>query len=74
LSLLPADLGRKIAAVKSLLGIFLSVVVAGDEGAALADEKIEVGPFARLQHVVEVQLPVAAIERRRRALSTFLFA
>src|SRR2546426_8858467 len=41
------------------------MIVARHEGAALADEKIEVGAFARLQHVIEVQLPVAALERRR---------
>src|SRR5688572_33329643 len=45
-----------------------SVVVARDEGAALADEEIEVGALVRLQHVVEIQLPVAAIQRRGRRL------
>src|SRR5918992_810158 len=47
---------------------FLSVVVAWHEGAAFADEEVEVGALVRLQHVVEVQLPVATLERRGRWL------
>src|SRR5438874_11229810 len=39
------------------------VVVARDEGAALADEKVEIGAVARLQHVIDVELPVTALER-----------
>src|SRR3989475_225184 len=40
------------------------VVVARHEGAALAHEKVEVRALVRLQHVIEVQAPVAARERR----------
>src|SRR5712691_11367318 len=40
------------------------VVVARHEGAALAHEKVEIRAFVRLQHVIEVQAPVAARERR----------
>src|SRR5437764_14158711 len=40
-----------------------SVIVARDEGAALADEKVEIGAVARLQHVIDVELPVTALER-----------
>src|SRR5882762_10674446 len=40
------------------------VVVARHEGAALAGEEVEVRAFVRLQHVIEIQAPVAARERR----------
>src|ERR1043165_1733412 len=40
-----------------------SVVVTGHERAALADEEVEVGALVGLQHVVEVQAPVAAWQR-----------
>src|SRR2546426_11223170 len=40
------------------------VVVARHEGAALAHEKVEVRALVRLQHMIEVQAPVAALKRR----------
>src|SRR5882762_6870562 len=40
------------------------VVVARHEGAALAHEKVEIGAFVRLQHVIEIEAPVAACQRR----------
>src|SRR5712691_5853355 len=40
------------------------VVVARHEVAALSREEIEVRAFVRLQHVIEIQAPVAARERR----------
>src|SRR6185369_703277 len=40
-----------------------SVVVARHECAALADEEVEVGTLVRLQDVVMVKAPVAALER-----------
>src|SRR5437773_2689836 len=40
------------------------VVVARHEVAALPREEIEVGALVRLQHVIEIQAPVAALERR----------
>src|SRR5467141_266456 len=47
------------------------VVVARHEGAALAGEEVEVRAFVRLQHVIEVQAPVAALEGRLRRLPFF---
>src|SRR5206468_9914361 len=40
------------------------VVVARHEGAALAHEKVEIRALVRLQHVIEIQAPVAARRRR----------
>src|SRR5437879_5000990 len=40
------------------------VVVARHEGAALAGEKVEVCAFVRLQHVIEIEAPVPARQRR----------
>src|SRR5439155_14229661 len=51
-----------------------SVVITRDEGAALADQEVEVGAVVGLQHVVEVKAPVAARERRRGFLPRFLSA
>src|SRR5664280_434699 len=45
-----------------------SMVVAWHEGAAPADQEVEVDAFVGLQHVIDVELPVAAAERRRRPL------
>src|SRR5205085_1516067 len=44
------------------------LVVARDERAAFADQKVEIGAVACLQHLVDVKLPVAALERRLRRL------
>src|SRR5207244_12973588 len=41
-----------------------SVVITRHERAALADQEIQIRAFVRLQHVVEVKAPVAALERR----------
>src|SRR5205085_8935639 len=46
------------------------VVVARHERAALADQEVEVGAVARLQHMVDVELPVAALEWRFGRLPT----
>src|SRR4026208_1916525 len=53
--------------------IALLVVVAGHEGAALADEEVEVRALVGLQYVIAVGLPVAARERRSWLLP-FLFS
>src|SRR5207245_4922875 len=42
------------------------VVVARHEGAALAGEKVEIRAFVRLQHVIEIEAPVAALQGRLR--------
>ena len=39
---------------------YASVIVAGHRRSAAADEKVEIRPVVRLQHVVDVQLHVAA--------------
>src|SRR5918996_2414957 len=41
-----------------------SVIVTGNERAAPADEEIEIRALARLVDVVEVEAPIAALERR----------
>src|SRR5258705_5969360 len=43
-----------------------SVIVARHEGAALSGEEVQVRAFVRLQHVIEIQPPVAALQRRLR--------
>src|SRR3954468_12435175 len=48
-----------------------SVVVPRDKRAALADEEVEVRAFVGLLDVVEVQAPVAALERGFRLLPGF---
>src|SRR5213596_559430 len=40
------------------------VVVARHEVAALAGEEVEIRALVRLQHVIEIQAPVAALKRR----------
>src|SRR5258706_7187995 len=40
------------------------MIIPWHESAALACEEIEVHAFVRLQHVVEIQPPVAALQRR----------
>ena len=51
----------------------VSVVVARHEGAALADQEIEVGALVGLLHVVEVQPPVAALRAAAWASSSSFF-
>src|SRR6476661_6404503 len=43
-----------------------SVVIFRNECTALADEEVEIGAFISLQHMVNVELPVAGRQRRRR--------
>src|SRR5688572_33480365 len=40
------------------------MIIARHEGAALADQEVEIRALVGLEHMIEVELPVAAIERR----------
>jgi hypothetical protein len=43
--------------------------VAGDQGATVADQEIQIGPLVRLQHMLDVEpLPSALRQRRSRPL------
>jgi len=44
---------------KNAHGGYRSVVVFGHEAAALADQEVQVGALVGLQHMVDVELPVA---------------
>src|SRR5215217_7242433 len=54
------------AGMEQVSGAKGSMVVAGHGGAALADEEVEIGALVRLQHVLDVELHVAAIRVRGR--------